>query len=133
MLETLSGLTLTYMTFALPFSIFMLRGYLRTIPVDIEEAALTDGCGRLGVMFRVTLPLAAPGVVATFLFAFLSAWNEFLFAFLFCSQHPTVQRSLYAYTEQYTIEWGKLMAASTLASATCRARIVSHSLAWAWK
>lgn len=114
LLNSLPGLVLAYITFALPFSIFMLRGYLRTIPFELEEAALTDGCGRLGVLLRVTLPLSAPGVLATFLFAFISAWNEFLFAFLFCSNRPTIQVALYNYIGQYGVAWGPLMAAATL-------------------
>lgn len=81
--DSLVGLLVVYVAQALPVSIYMLRNYLTTIPESIEEAAAIDGNGRLGTMWRVTLPLAAPSIVATGLYVFMIAWNEFLFALLF--------------------------------------------------
>jgi multiple sugar transport system permease protein len=85
---SLVGLMLVYVVQTVPVSIYMLRGYFRTIPASIEEAALLDGAGRLALMRRVTLPLAMPSIVSTGLYVFMIAWNEFLFALLFLSAKP---------------------------------------------
>ncbi len=82
MLDTRLGLILAYVSFALPFTVWLLIGFFDEVPRDIEEAALVDGCSRLGAFRRVVLPLAAPGLVVTSIFAFLLAWNEFLFALI---------------------------------------------------
>jgi multiple sugar transport system permease protein len=81
--DSLVGLLIVYVAQAVPVSIYMLRNYLSTIPESVEEAAALDGCNRLQTMWRVTLPLAAPSIVATGLYIFMIAWNEFLFALLF--------------------------------------------------
>jgi multiple sugar transport system permease protein len=78
--DTVQALILLYAVAALPFTIWMLRGYIVEIPVEIEDSALVDGCDRLGVLWRITLPLAAPGVGATAIFVFVWGWAEFLFA-----------------------------------------------------
>ncbi|SCL35678.1 carbohydrate ABC transporter membrane protein 2, CUT1 family [Micromonospora rhizosphaerae] len=83
---SLFGLALVYVAHTIPVTIYMLRGYFDTIPVSLEEAALLDGCGRLGVIRRVSLPLAMPAVMATGLYVCMIAWNEFLFALLFLVQ-----------------------------------------------
>ena len=70
----------TYMTFVLPFSVWMLRGFILGIPRDLEEAAMVDGYSRLGAFVRILLPLVVPGLVATSVFAFIPAWNEYIFA-----------------------------------------------------
>jgi len=80
---SLVGLAIVYVAQTIPVAIYMLRGYFATIPVSLEEAALLDGCSRLGVIRRVSLPLAMPSVMATALYVFMIAWNEFLFALLF--------------------------------------------------
>jgi multiple sugar transport system permease protein len=80
LLDTHLGLVLAHTTFTLPFSVWMLKGFCDTVPVEIEEAALVDGCSRYGVLWRVTLPLMAPGLVVTSLYAFTTSWNEFAFA-----------------------------------------------------
>lgn len=87
--DSLFGLLIVYVAQAVPVSIYMLRNYLSTIPESIEEAAAIDGCGRVRTMLRVTLPLAAPSVVATGLYVFMIAWNEFLFALLFLVEDRT--------------------------------------------
>ncbi|WP_353647587.1 carbohydrate ABC transporter permease [Nakamurella sp. A5-74] len=80
LLNTLPGLVLVYVVWALPFTLWMLQGYVSAIPRDLEEAAATDGASRGQVLLRVIFPLLAPGLVATAMFAFISAWNEFFFA-----------------------------------------------------
>jgi len=82
LLDSYVGLILVYLTFSLPFTIWFLRDYIISLPIDIEEAAQIDGCGRLQVFLRIVLPLAAPGLAAAGAFAFMSSYNEFLFALL---------------------------------------------------
>lgn len=80
LINSLTGLVLVYVVWALPFALWMLVGYVRAVPTELEEAAAVDGAGRLRTLVSVTAPLLAPGIVATALFAFITAWNEFFFA-----------------------------------------------------
>ncbi|MEV7324031.1 carbohydrate ABC transporter permease [Streptomyces sp. NPDC093970] len=80
LIDSLPGLVMVYVVWALPFALWMLGGYVRAVPVELEEAAAVDGAGRLRTLVSVTAPLLAPGIVATGLFAFVTAWNEFFFA-----------------------------------------------------
>ncbi|MDQ0906822.1 multiple sugar transport system permease protein [Streptomyces canus] len=80
LINSLAGLVLVYVVWALPFALWMLVGYVRAVPTELEEAAAVDGAGRLRTLMSVTAPLLAPGIVATALFAFITAWNEFFFA-----------------------------------------------------
>ncbi|MFB7991465.1 carbohydrate ABC transporter permease [Streptomyces sp. NPDC056002] len=80
MINSLPGLTMVYVVWSLPFALWMLVGYVRAVPPELEEAAAVDGAGRLRILVSVTAPLLAPGLVATALFAFITAWNEFFFA-----------------------------------------------------
>jgi multiple sugar transport system permease protein len=89
LVNTLTGLAVVHVTFTLPFALWMLQGYVRAVPVELEEAAAVDGAGRLRSIAAVVAPLLAPGVVATLLFAFVSSWNEFMFA-LVVLQDPGV-------------------------------------------
>jgi multiple sugar transport system permease protein len=82
LLDTHVGLILAYVSFALPFSTWLMIGFFDEVPAELEEAAMVDGCSRLAALARVTLPLAAPGVVVAAIFAFLVSWNEFLFALI---------------------------------------------------
>jgi len=82
LLDTYTGLLIAYVSFALPFSIWLLIGFFVDAPVDVEEAALIDGCSPLGVLLRIVIPIAAPGLVVAAIFSFLVAWNEFLFALI---------------------------------------------------
>jgi len=82
LIDTHLGLIFAYLTFNLPFSVWILRGFFNQIPKEIDESALIDGANRTTVLFRITLPLAGPGIVATGLFVFLFSWNEFLYALL---------------------------------------------------
>jgi N,N'-diacetylchitobiose transport system permease protein len=115
--NVLSGVIITYMTFVLPFSVWMLRGFLLGIPKELEEAAMVDGSSRLGAFVRILLPLVAPGLVATSIFAFITAWNEFIFAYVLLSdqskQTVTVWLSYFLGTSRH-VDWGALMAGSTL-------------------
>ncbi|MFJ6389875.1 carbohydrate ABC transporter permease [Streptomyces sp. NPDC091972] len=80
LINSLAGLVLVYVVWALPFALWMLVGYVRAVPAELEDAAAVDGAGRLRTLVSVTAPLLAPGIVATALFAFITAWNEFFFA-----------------------------------------------------
>lgn len=80
LIDSVPGLVLVYVVWALPFALWMLTGYVRAVPVELEEAAAVDGAGKLRTLASVTGPLLAPGIVATGLFAFITAWNEFFFA-----------------------------------------------------
>ena len=82
LLDTYTGLLIAYISFALPFSIWLLIGFFADVPIDVEEAALIDGCSPLGALLRVVIPIAAPGLVVAAIFAFLVSWNEFLFALI---------------------------------------------------
>jgi N,N'-diacetylchitobiose transport system permease protein len=113
----LSGLVITYLTFVLPFSIWMLRGFILGIPRDLEEAAMVDGRSRTRAFVGILLPLVAPGLVATSIFAFIQAWNEFIFAYILLSdqqkQTLTVWLASFLGTSRGT-DWGALMAGATL-------------------
>jgi multiple sugar transport system permease protein len=82
LLDTYTGLVVAYVSFALPFSIWLLIGFFVDVPLDVEEAGMIDGCSPLGVLLRIVIPIAAPGLVVAAIFAFLVSWNEFLFALI---------------------------------------------------
>ncbi|MGE3268822.1 MAG: carbohydrate ABC transporter permease [Chloroflexota bacterium] len=126
--NTVAGLMLVYPTFTLPFCTWMLMSYFRNIPVELEEAALIDGCGRLGVLFRIVLPLAAPALVVVCLFSFTNAWNEFLYALVFTSSRETqtVTVGLALMQGEDVFYWGKMMAGALL---TAIPPVVMYTLA----
>jgi N,N'-diacetylchitobiose transport system permease protein len=113
----LIGVIITYMTFALPFAVWTLRGFLLNIPKELEEAAMVDGSSRIGAFVRILLPLVAPGLVATSVFVFITSWNEFIFAYVLLSdqskQTVTVWLSAF-YGTSRQVDWGGLMAGSLL-------------------
>jgi len=115
--NVLSGVIITYLTAVLPFSVWTLRGFILGVPKDLEEAAMVDGSTRLGAFVKILLPLVAPGLVATSVFAFISTWNEYIFARTLLNdqsrQTLTVWLSYFLGTSRHT-DWGALMAASTL-------------------
>jgi multiple sugar transport system permease protein len=86
--DSLVGLTIVYLAQTIPVALYMLRSYFVTVPVEVEESALIDGCSRLAVIWRIVLPLAAPALAAVSLYVFMIAWNEFLYALLFITQSP---------------------------------------------
>lgn len=111
------GLIITYMTFSLPFSIWMLTGYFASIPRELEEASMIDGTGRLGALFRVIIPVAKPGIIAVAVYAFITAWGEVLFASVLTSKDTrTLSIGLRAYASQQDVYWNQLMAASVVVS-----------------
>ncbi|MFF0751734.1 carbohydrate ABC transporter permease [Streptomyces sp. NPDC004267] len=111
------GLVLTYLTFSLPFSIWMLAGYLDSIPRDLDEAAKVDGCGPVGALFRVILPAALPGIVAVAVYAFMTAWGEVLFASVMTNDTTrTLAVGLQGYATQNDVYWNQVMAASLVVS-----------------
>ena len=112
----LSGVIITYLTFVLPFTVWTLRGFMLGIPRDLEEAAMVDGSTRFGAFVRILLPLIAPGLVATSIFAFVVAWNEFLIAYVFLNdpEKQTLNVWLAGFTTMRGTDWGPLMAAATL-------------------
>jgi N,N'-diacetylchitobiose transport system permease protein len=115
--NALTGLIVTYMTFVLPFSVWTLRGFLLGIPKELEEAAMVDGSTRLGVFVKILLPLMGPGLVATSVFAFITTWNEYIFARVLLNdqskQTVTVWLSGFLGSSRHT-DWGALMAASSV-------------------
>ena len=116
-INALMGVVVTYLTFLLPFAVWTLRGFMLGIPRELEEAAMVDGSSRVGAFVRILLPLMAPGLVATSVFAFITTWNEYIFAAVLLSdqsnQTLTVWLS-YFYGSNRNTDWGALMAASTL-------------------
>lgn len=111
------GLIITYLTFALPFAIWMLAGYFSSVPRDIEEAAMVDGASRWGALFRMVLPAARPGIVAVSVFAFMTAWGEVLFASVLTTDSTrTLAIGLQEYATQGNTDWNQLMAAAVVVS-----------------
>jgi multiple sugar transport system permease protein len=115
-INTYAALIVTYPTFLMPFATWVLLGYYRSIPEDLEDAAMIDGATRLGAFLRITLPLAAPALLAVTLFAFTNAWNEFLFAFVFITSETlfTLPVGLQQLVFGDIYPWGQLMGASLL-------------------
>jgi multiple sugar transport system permease protein len=118
LLNTRLGLILVYCTFAVPFVLWTMGNYFQTIPPDLEDAARIDGYSRLGAMFRVVLPLARPGLLATTLFVFLIAWDEFLYALIFTSTTAakTIPVAIAEFTGRYTTDFGLQAAGGILAA-----------------
>jgi N,N'-diacetylchitobiose transport system permease protein len=115
LLNVLPLLIATYMAFVLPFTIWTLRGFVVAVPVELEEAAMVDGTTRWGAFWRVLFPLIAPGLVATGVFAFMQAWNEFILALTLVEQeNQTLPVWLGSFKTAQGTDWGGLMAGSTL-------------------
>jgi N,N'-diacetylchitobiose transport system permease protein len=112
----LSGVIVTYLTFVLPFCVWTLRGFMLGVPRELEEAAMVDGSTRFGAFVRILLPLVAPGLVATSVFAFIQAWNEYLIAYVLLSspEKQTLTVWLASFTTARGTDWGGLMAGATL-------------------
>jgi N,N'-diacetylchitobiose transport system permease protein len=112
----LSGVVVTYLTFVLPFCVWTLRGFIIGVPRELEEAAMVDGSTRFGAFVRILLPLVAPGLVATSIFAFIQAWNEYILAYVLLQspEKQTLTIWLANFTTQRGTDWGSLMAGATL-------------------
>lgn len=117
LLNTIAGLTLVYVATVLPFTIWTLRGFVNGVPIELEESAMIDGCSRIGAFWRITFPLLAPGLVATGVFGFIQAWNEFLLALVVMSRPEMMTLPVWLRTFQQatqTTNWAAIMAGSTL-------------------
>jgi len=117
LINTIAGLSLTYLAFVLPFTIWTLRGFVANVPKELEDASMVDGSSRLRAFMTITLPLVAPGLVATGIFAFIQAWNEFIFALVIMNrpEKQTLPVWLQAFNEGARgTDWGGVMAGSTL-------------------
>jgi N,N'-diacetylchitobiose transport system permease protein len=117
LLNTVAGLTLVYVASVLPFTIWVLRGFVAGVPFELEEAAMIDGCSRFGAFRRITFPLLAPGLVATGVFGFIQAWNEFTLAVVVMTRED--RRTLPLWLSGFVdvnrgTDWGAIMAGSTL-------------------
>jgi N,N'-diacetylchitobiose transport system permease protein len=116
LLNQLPSLLLVYFATTLPFTVWMLYGFINGIPFELEEAAMIDGCSRAGAFRRATLPLLGPGLVTTSVFSFITAWNEFLFALVFMTDDDkkTLPVWLASFRTAFTVDWGGIMAASVI-------------------
>jgi multiple sugar transport system permease protein len=116
--DTLLSLIVVYLTFTLPFCILMLRSYFLNIPKDIEEAAMVDGCSRLGAILRILVPISFPAFVGAGLYSFLLAWNEFLFAVVLIESwgNRVLTMAIYSLMAEFVTDWNTMMAFSVLAS-----------------
>jgi multiple sugar transport system permease protein len=118
LLDSRLGLIVVYCSFATPFVLWIMGNYFQTIPRELEDAARVDGCTRIGALFRVILPLARPGLLSTMLFAFLIAWDEFLYALIFTSTNAakTIPVAIAEFTGRYTTDFGLQAAGGILAA-----------------
>ncbi|MCY4604987.1 MAG: carbohydrate ABC transporter permease [Gemmatimonadetes bacterium] len=118
LLDTYTALILVNTAITLPFSIWMLRGFFKNIPEELEDAAMIDGLSRTGMIFRIALPLTAPGLTTTAIFTFVSAWNEFIFALVLVSKRTMqpITMALYAWEKNNVVEWNYLMATAVVAT-----------------
>ena len=114
--DTLASLVLTYVGFSLPFAVWMLRGFVAAVPVELEEAAAIDGASRAQIFRKILFPLVAPGLVATSIFSFIVAWNELIFALTFLNDQTryTLPVAMTFFFGRDDTAWGPVMAASTL-------------------
>ena len=117
LLDKYPGVVLVYMSFILPFVIWILRGYFSTIPSELEDAACIDGCSRLGALFRVILPLSGPGLASTAVYAFIASWNEFFYAFIYTSASAKTLPVLIAeFSSKFGPDYISMAAAGVVAS-----------------
>jgi ABC-type glycerol-3-phosphate transport system permease component len=119
LINTYPGLILPYLTFAMPLTVWLLVGFFRQMPRELEEAALVDGAGRLRTLWEIILPLALPGLAATAILTFVYCWNEFLFALCFTlgPERQTVPVAIALFRGQYQVSWGQILAAAVVATA----------------
>jgi ABC-type glycerol-3-phosphate transport system permease component len=118
LLDTYPGLVLPYVTFAAPLAVWLLTGFFRQLPLDLEEAAMLDGASRVRALWDVVLPLAAPGVATAAILTFLYCWNEFLFALSFTlgPDRYTVPVAVTLFRGRYQVPWGQVLAATVVAT-----------------
>jgi multiple sugar transport system permease protein len=118
LLDSLSGLTIAYLGADVPFCTWLLMGYFRSVPVELEEAALVDGCNRVTALIRVVLPVCLPALVVVTFFSFTRSWNEFLYAYVFTStnQARTITTGLVNFMSADVFYWGPLMASTVISA-----------------
>jgi multiple sugar transport system permease protein len=118
LIDNILGLMVTYLTFTVPFATWMVTGYFRSIPMELEEAALVDGCNRLQALVNVIMPISLPALAVVALFAFTNSWNEFLYALIFIGRdsQKTLTVGLIGLVRGDTFPWGPMMAASLMGS-----------------
>lgn len=116
LLDNLVGIAIADTTFALPLAIWLMKGFFDSIPIDLEEQARVDGCSRLGAFYRVTLPLALPGLIVVMVFAFMIGWDEYFFARTMISSQSkwVLSVGLTSFRGEYTILWNEMMAAAVV-------------------
>jgi ABC-type glycerol-3-phosphate transport system permease component len=119
LINTYPGLVLPYLTFAMPLTVWLLVGFFRQLPAELEEAAMVDGASRLRAFGEVIVPLALPGLATTAILTFVYSWNEFLFALSFTlgPERQTVPVAIALFRGQYQIPWGQILAAAVVATA----------------
>jgi ABC-type glycerol-3-phosphate transport system permease component len=118
LINTYPGLVLPYLTFAMPLTVWLLVGFFRQLPGELEEAAMVDGAGRLRAFWEVIVPLALPGIATTAILTFVYSWNEFLFALSFTlgPERQTVPVAIALFRGQYQVPWGQILAAAVVAT-----------------
>ena len=118
LIDTYQGLILTYLGFSVPFCTWLLMGYFRTVPLELEEAALVDGCSRLGTLVRIILPMSLPALAVVAFFSFTQSWNEFLYANVFVNsvEVRTITTGLTLFIVEDVFFWGPMMGASFLSA-----------------
>ena len=132
LLDSRLGLIVVYCSFATPFVLWIMGNYFQTIPRELEDAARVDGCTRIGALFRVILSLARPGLLSTALFAFLIAWDEFLYALIFTSTTAakTIPVAIAEFTGRYTTDFGLQAAGGILAALPPVLRRANKRFVW---
>ena len=117
LMDRYAVLVIAYSTFTIPFSVWMMTGFFNAIPRELDEAAVIDGCTRFSAMWRVIIPVARPGIAATAIYVFITAWNEFLYAVMLTSRHVrTIPVALQNMIGEYKIEWGLLNAGGVVSA-----------------
>jgi multiple sugar transport system permease protein len=118
LLESKIGVILAHSSMTLPYAVWMLRSFFETVPLEILEAAVVDGCSRIRAMVRISLPLAVPGIVGAGLYVFETSWNEYLFARTFISrgENMLVSVGISTFIGEYTVFWHQIMAAAVISA-----------------
>jgi ABC-type glycerol-3-phosphate transport system permease component len=119
LINTYPGLVLPYLTFAMPLTVWLLVGFFRQLPAELESAAMIDGAGRLRVFWNVVLPISIPGIATTAILTFVYCWNEFLFALSFTlgPERHTIPVAIALFRGQYQVPWGQILAGAVIATA----------------
>jgi len=115
LIDTQIALCIVYLTFNIPFTIWVMKGFVEGIPSELDDAAIVDGCSRLGAFFRIILPVSLPGLVVTFVFCFIFSWNEFLFALILTARNAkTLPVAAVSFWTNVSLMWDKIAAISTI-------------------